>query len=101
MLSRASARQRLCLLGLIILTFTLFGWRAAYSWMVKQPFLRERVYVLGTGERAQRLVKACGSAPRLELRLWAGPETWKAHSPAKALHRICWAWRKVRVEFIA
>jgi len=23
---------------------------------VKQPFLRERVYVLGTGERAQRLV---------------------------------------------
>ncbi len=45
------------LAGLIILTFTLLGWRAAYSWMVKQPFLRERVYILGTGERAQRLVK--------------------------------------------
>jgi sugar transferase (PEP-CTERM system associated) len=44
------------LAGLIILTFTLFGWRSAYYWMVKQPFLRERVYVLGTGERAERLV---------------------------------------------
>jgi sugar transferase (PEP-CTERM system associated) len=44
------------LAGLIILTFTLLCWRGAYGWMVKQPFLRERVYVLGTGERAQRLV---------------------------------------------
>jgi sugar transferase (PEP-CTERM system associated) len=42
--------------GLIILTFLLFGWRTAYGWIVQQPFLRERVYVLGTGERAQRLV---------------------------------------------
>jgi sugar transferase (PEP-CTERM system associated) len=44
------------LLGLTILTVTLFCWRGAYLWMVKQPFLRERVYVLGTGERAERLV---------------------------------------------
>jgi sugar transferase (PEP-CTERM system associated) len=44
------------LFGLVILTFTLFCWRGAYAWMVKQPFLRERVYVLGTGERAERLV---------------------------------------------
>jgi sugar transferase (PEP-CTERM system associated) len=44
------------LVGLIILTFLLFGWRTAYAWLVQQPFLRERVYVLGTGERAQRLV---------------------------------------------
>jgi sugar transferase (PEP-CTERM system associated) len=42
--------------GIIILIFTLFCWRAAYSWMVQQPFLRERVYILGTGERAERLV---------------------------------------------
>jgi sugar transferase (PEP-CTERM system associated) len=40
----------------IILTLTLLSWRAAYAWMVQQPFLRERVYVLGTGERAERLV---------------------------------------------
>jgi len=35
------------LAGLIILTFALFGWRVAYGWLVKQPYLRERVYVLG------------------------------------------------------
>lgn len=53
------------LAGLIILTFTLFCWRAAYGWLVKQPFLRERVYVLGTGERAQRLLN--GLRQRAEL----------------------------------
>jgi len=43
-------------LGIVILTVALFGWRSAYSWLVRQPFLRERVYVLGTGDRAQRLI---------------------------------------------
>jgi sugar transferase (PEP-CTERM system associated) len=43
--------------GVIILTFALFCWRSAYSWLVRQPFLRERVYVLGTGSRAERLVQ--------------------------------------------
>jgi sugar transferase (PEP-CTERM system associated) len=42
--------------GAIILIFTLFGWRAGFGWLAKQPFFRERVYVLGTGERAERLV---------------------------------------------
>jgi sugar transferase (PEP-CTERM system associated) len=41
--------------SVIILIFTLFGWRAAFGWLAKNYF-RERVYVLGTGERAQRLV---------------------------------------------
>jgi sugar transferase (PEP-CTERM system associated) len=41
--------------GVIILVFTLFGWRAAFGWLAKHYF-RERVYVLGTGERAERLV---------------------------------------------
>src|ERR1700719_1494798 len=53
------------LAGLIILTFTLFGWRAAYGALVKMPYLRERVYVLGTGERAERLVQ--GLRQRTEL----------------------------------
>jgi len=62
------------LAGLIILTFTLLGWRAAYSWMVKQPFLRERVYILGTGERAQRLVRGLRerSALGVEVVGWTG-----------------------------
>jgi sugar transferase (PEP-CTERM system associated) len=60
--------------GGIILIFTLLGWRAAYSWMVKQPFLRERVYVLGTGERAQRLVRGLRerSALGIEVVGWTG-----------------------------
>ena len=48
--------NRSLLFGLIILTFTLFLWRVAYSWLVRLPYFRERVYVLGTGDRAQRLV---------------------------------------------
>jgi sugar transferase (PEP-CTERM system associated) len=62
------------LLGLMILTFTLFCWRGAYGWMVKQPFLRERVYILGTGERAERLV--AGLRKRITLGIevvgWTG-----------------------------
>jgi len=41
--------------GGIILVFALFSWRAAFGWLAKNHF-RERVYVLGSGERALRLV---------------------------------------------
>jgi sugar transferase (PEP-CTERM system associated) len=62
------------LAGLIILTFTLLGWRGAYFWMIKQPFLRERVYVLGTGERAERLVTGLRDRPSLGIEVvgWTG-----------------------------
>ncbi len=62
------------LLGLIILTVTLFCWRGLYGWMLKQPFLRERVYVLGTGERAERLVRGLRqrSALGIEIVGWTG-----------------------------
>lgn len=62
------------LLGLIILTVALLAWRSAYSWLAQQPYLRDRVYVLGAGERAQRLV--CGLQTRPELGVdvvgWSG-----------------------------
>lgn len=62
------------LLGIIILTCTLFCWRGAYCWLVKQPFLRERVYVLGTGERAERLVNGLRerSTMGIEVVGWTG-----------------------------
>ncbi len=62
------------LFGIIILTCTLFCWRGAYGWMVKQPFLRERVYVLGTGERAERLVSGLRerSTMGIEVVGWTG-----------------------------
>jgi sugar transferase (PEP-CTERM system associated) len=89
------------LAGLIILTFTLLSWRAAYSWMVKQPFMRERVYVLGTGERALRLVTGLRDRAELGFEVvgWTGDvegeltrETAASHlmglTRGKGVHRV-------------
>jgi sugar transferase (PEP-CTERM system associated) len=61
-------------LGLLILTFALFGWRLGYGWLVQLPILVERVYVLGTGERAQRLVQGLRQNPDIgvEIASWTG-----------------------------
>jgi len=62
------------LLGLVILTVAVMAWRNAYAWLAQHPYLRERVYVLGAGERAQRLVR--GLRARAELGIdvvgWTG-----------------------------
>ncbi len=78
------------LAGLIILTFTLLGWRATYSWMVKQPFLRERVYVLGTGERAQRLVRGLHDHPTLGVEVvgWTGDVEGELKRESVASHLL-------------
>lgn len=62
------------LFGLIILTGTLLLWRGAYAWLLRQPYLRERVYVLGSGERANRLVEAIRTRRDLGMEVvgWAG-----------------------------
>lgn len=62
------------LLGIGILTFALFCWRSAYSWVVRQPFFRERVYVLGTGDRAERLVRGLRQRSELGIEVvgWTG-----------------------------
>ena len=60
--------------GLLILTFALFGWRIGFTWLVQLPILVERVYVLGTGERAQRVVQGLRKNPELgvEIASWTG-----------------------------
>ncbi len=60
--------------GLIILTLSLFAWRSAYSALLRGPYLRERVYVLGTGDRARRLVEALRAREHLGMEVvgWAG-----------------------------
>lgn len=60
--------------GLVLLAVTLFGWRAAYGWIVQQPYFRERVYVLGTGERAQRLLDGLRQRSELGIEVvgWTG-----------------------------
>jgi sugar transferase (PEP-CTERM system associated) len=61
-------------LGLLILTVALIGWRMGFAWLVQLPILVERIYVLGTGERAQRLVLGLRQNPELgvEIASWTG-----------------------------
>jgi len=67
-------RRDSSLVGLIILAFALFGWRSIYAWLSQQPYLREKVYVLGTGERAQRLVQGLRTRAELGVEVvgWTG-----------------------------
>jgi len=60
--------------GIIVLTFTLFLWRIAYAWIVHQPYFRQRVYVLGTGDRAQRLLTGLRQRSELGIEVvgWTG-----------------------------
>lgn len=62
------------LLGISILTIALIGWRWGYHWLLSQPIFRERVYVMGTGERARRLVEALRARSDLGMEVvgWAG-----------------------------
>jgi sugar transferase (PEP-CTERM system associated) len=61
-------------IGLIILTVALIGWRLAFAWLIRLPILVERVYVLGTGERALRLVQGLRRNPEIgvEIASWTG-----------------------------
>jgi sugar transferase (PEP-CTERM system associated) len=62
------------LLGLVILTLVLMLWRSAYDWVSARPMFRQRVYVLGSGERAQRVIDAIRSRRDLGMEIvwWAG-----------------------------
>src|SRR5262249_3674371 len=61
-------------IGLLILTIAMIGWRLGFAWLVQLPVLVERIYVLGTGERAQRLVQGLRQNPELgvEVSSWTG-----------------------------
>jgi len=61
-------------LGLIILCLGLLAWRNAYSWLLSQPYFRERVYVLGAGDRAVRLIRGLKNRPNLGIDVvgWTG-----------------------------
>jgi sugar transferase (PEP-CTERM system associated) len=66
--------RRVFVVGLIILTVALLSWRAAYSWLVRKPYLREHVYVLGAGDRARGLIEAIRQRPDVPMEIigWAG-----------------------------
>ena len=44
--------------GLFILTIALLLWRSLYLWLIHLPYLCQRVYVLGSGEQAAKVVTA-------------------------------------------
>jgi sugar transferase (PEP-CTERM system associated) len=82
--------------GVVILTFTLFCWRGIYSWMVQQPFLRERVYVLGNGERAERLVRGLRQRSTLGVEVvgWSGDIEGELTRDSVASHLVAAAGRR-------
>ena len=77
-------------LGLFILTVALFGWRMSYGWLVQLPMLVERVYVLGTADRAQRLVQGLRQNPEIgvEIASWTGKLEGEVTRESVAAHLI-------------
>ena len=69
----ADIAHSVMLLGLGFLTAALVAWRSAFEWIVGKGAFRERVFVLGGGERAQTIVDM------LQSRTDAGMEVigWK------------------------
>jgi sugar transferase (PEP-CTERM system associated) len=49
------------LLGLMFLTLGLVLWRGAYEWIIGREVFRERVYILGGGDRARMIADTLGS----------------------------------------
>jgi len=75
-------------IGLLILSVALFGWRLGFTWLVQLPILVERVYVLGTGERAQRVVQGLRQNPEIgvEIASWTGKMEGAVTREAVASH---------------
>jgi sugar transferase (PEP-CTERM system associated) len=75
-------------LGLFIVALALFGWRLGFGWLVQLPILVERVYVVGSGERAQRLVQGLRQNPEIgvEIASWTGKLEGAVTREAVAAH---------------
>ena len=62
------------LIGFAFLALALLAWRSAYRWLIRQPLLREKVYIMGAGSRAKRLVATLRAHAELGMDVlgWAG-----------------------------
>ncbi|MGH9497049.1 MAG: TIGR03013 family XrtA/PEP-CTERM system glycosyltransferase [Candidatus Sulfotelmatobacter sp.] len=76
--------------GLVVLTIALFGWRWAYSRLLEQPLFRERVYVLGAGGRAERLIRGLEERSDLGIDVvgWSGQAEAELSRQAVASHML-------------
>ena len=70
----ADIAHSVILLGLAFLTGALVVWRLAYEWIIARPVFRERVYVLGSGERARGIVDLIAARKDIgmEIVAWEG-----------------------------
>jgi sugar transferase (PEP-CTERM system associated) len=66
--------QGVLLLSLVILTFVIPGWRMAFAWLLRKPYLKERVYVIGSGSLASELVETIRERSELGMEIvgWVG-----------------------------
>ena len=60
--------------GIVFATGTLSVWRAFFTWTASKNFMRERVYVLGEGDRARRLIDTLRKRADLGMEIvgWSG-----------------------------
>jgi sugar transferase (PEP-CTERM system associated) len=60
--------------GVLVMTMGLFAWRFAFTPLLQGSYLRQRVYVLGAGDRANRLVGTLRQRKDLGMEVvgWAG-----------------------------
>jgi sugar transferase (PEP-CTERM system associated) len=65
------------LIGICILSLTWMSWRWAYGRLISLPLIRERVYLLGQGEKAARIAEMIRTRGELGMDLvgWAGAGT--------------------------
>ncbi len=90
------------LFGVVILAIALFGWRSAYGWLVSQPLFRERVYVLGTGDRALRLVNGLREhGLGIEVVGWTGHLEGEVTRESVAAHLLAVAREGVHLVIVA
>lgn len=89
----ADIAHSVLLLGLMFLTAALVAWRSAYEWIIGRDAFRERVYVLGAGERAQMVVDLLRSRRDAGMEVvghdsMSGEKTERQHSFSAALADI-------------
>ena len=62
------------MVGLCILWMMWISWRSVYNRLLVLPFLRQRVYLLGSGERARRLLRILRARKELGMEIvgWGG-----------------------------
>jgi len=78
------------LAGSTLAVVALLGWHKAYAWLLQQPFIQQRVYVLGAGERARRLVDGLFERPELGVHVvgWSGQLGSEPSRDAIAAHLV-------------